>query len=70
MKWDKPNGAVQHTTDKRYCVVQATEENWIGYELTPFGTSRDLGVEPTDEKARALCEQHENMLAGHSRKSA
>jgi len=70
MKWDKPNGAVQHTTDKRYCVVQATEGNWIGYNLTPFGTSLDLGVESTDERARALCEQHENRLAGNSRKSA
>jgi len=70
MKWDKPNGAVQHTTDKRYCVIQATEGNWIGYELTPFGTSRDLCVEPTDEKARELCEQHENMLVGHTRRSA
>jgi hypothetical protein len=67
MKWDRPNGSVQHTADKRYCVVQATEENWIGYELTPFGTSVDLGTGSTDERARALCEQHENMLVGHSR---
>jgi len=59
MKWDKPNGAVQHTADKRYCVVQATEENWIGYELTPFGTSRDLGTESSDERARQLCESHD-----------
>jgi len=39
MKWDKPNGAVQHTSDKHYCVMQATEENWIAYELIQNGTA-------------------------------
>ena len=70
MKWDKPNGSVQHTTDKRYCIVQATEGNWIGYELTPFGTSRDLCVESTDERARALCEADEARFVAAHRRSA
>jgi len=63
MKWDKPNGAVQHTSDKHYCVMQATEENWVAYELVQNGTSHDLGVATTDQRARALCEAHHNRLA-------
>jgi hypothetical protein len=70
MKWDKPNGSVQHTADKHYCVVQATENNWIAYELTPYGTGAELGVKPTDFQARACCESHEARLIAEHRRTA
>jgi hypothetical protein len=59
MKWDKPNGARQGTVDGRYVIVQATENNWIAYELTQFGTGNELGVKPTDAEARNVCEDHD-----------
>lgn len=61
MKWLNPNGATQHTADKRYCVVQATEGNWIAYELGQT-TGEELGVKPTDAEARQVCEEHEELL--------
>lgn len=62
MKWLNPNGATQGTSDGRYVVVQATENNWISYELTPYGTGTELGVKPTAEQAKECCEAHEALL--------
>lgn len=70
MKWDKPTGSTQATTDGRYAVVHATETNWVAYELTPYGTGEDLGTRDTDLKARALCEAHEAQLTAAHRRSA
>lgn len=61
MKWDKPNYPTQHTTDRRYCIVQATEENWIAYRLG-LTTGEELGVKSTDEEARQVCECHEREM--------
>jgi hypothetical protein len=58
MKWEKPNHPTQYTTDRRYCIVQATEGNWIAYKMGPT-TGEELGVKPTDIQARQLCEAHE-----------
>jgi hypothetical protein len=66
MKWEKPNGSRQGTVDGRYVIVQATENNWIAYELTPFGTGNELGVKPTDAEAREVCEAHERQAMRRS----
>ena len=60
MKWEKPNGCRQLTTDGRYAVVQATENNWIGYQLG-VTTGIELGVKPTDAEAREVCEAYERV---------
>lgn len=60
MKWDKPNFPTQHTADKRYCIVQATEGNWIAYRLHAT-TGEELGVKPDPEEARRLCEEDEPL---------
>ncbi len=62
MKWLSPNGAVQHSADHRYAVVQATEGNWIAYALGPT-TGQELGLAGTDGKAREICEGHEERSA-------
>lgn len=62
MKWLPPNLPVQYSADKRYCIVRATENNWIAYELGPT-TGIDLGTRNTVERARELCEDHERDLA-------
>lgn len=58
MKWDKPSHPTQHSSDRRYCVVQATEGNWIAYRMGPT-TGEELGIKPTDIQARQLCEADE-----------
>lgn len=60
MKWEKPNGSRQGTVDGKYVIVQATEHNWIAYELGPTA-GVELGVKPTDEQARQICEDHERQ---------
>jgi hypothetical protein len=62
MKWDKPNGSVQWSADKRYLIVQANSQHWVAYEATPFVTATDLGTKGTDAEARGLCEEHEATL--------
>lgn len=59
MKWMARAGSTQHSADGRYCIVQATEFNWIAYKLTPYGTGEDLGSKPTDAEARTVCDIHE-----------
>lgn len=61
MKWNKPNLPTQSTVDGRYCIVQATGDNWIAYKLH-HTTGEELGVKPTDAEARQLCEDHEREL--------
>lgn len=62
MKWLPATGSTQGTEDKRYVIVKANSQDWVAYELTPLQTGLELGVTDTDERARALCEEHENML--------
>lgn len=61
MKWLPPNPPVQFSSDKRYCIVRATQENWIAYEMGPTAGIQ-LGVRVTDDRARELCEEHERDL--------
>jgi hypothetical protein len=61
VKWLPPNLPVQYSADRKYCIVRATETHWIAYELTPT-TGIDLGNRATDERARRLCEEHEDDL--------
>lgn len=62
MKWDKPNGSRQGSACGKYVIVQATENNWIAYALTPFATGDELGVKSTDEEARRVCDDHEREM--------
>jgi hypothetical protein len=66
MKWLNPNGPTQHSSDYKYAVVRATEDNWIAYVLGPTA-GEDLGTRDTAERARALCEQRHNMLVSQRR---
>lgn len=62
MKWLLPTtGGVQHSADKRYCIVKANERDWVAYELAPT-TGTELAVKRTDAEARAACEAHERLL--------
>ena len=61
MKWDKPDGAVQHTADKRYFIMEANSQQWVAYAKA-FGAGTELGVKPTDEEARQVCEDHDRLL--------
>ena len=62
MKWLPANGSTQANADGRYVIVNATSKHWISYELTPYGTGKDLGTSSTDEEARQVCEEHEVRL--------
>lgn len=62
MKWLNPHGSNQGTSDGRYAVVQATENNWIAYEMSPYSVGLELGVKPTAEQAKECCEAHEALL--------
>lgn len=68
MKWDKPTGAVQYSSNRAYCVVQANSQNWIAYQMG-ITTAEDLGTTDTDERARALCEERENRSESARRKA-
>lgn len=68
MKWDKPNGSTQWSTDKRYFIVQANSQQWIAYIKTSPATGDQLGEKATDAEAREVCEEHErDMLAWSKR---
>lgn len=69
MKWEKPQGATQHTTDGRYVIVQANTQHWVAYELHAT-TAKDLGTRTTDEAAREVCEAYEAQLTSAHRRSA
>lgn len=58
MKWDKPNGSTQATSDGRYNIVQANSQDWVAYLFTPFGHAETLGERKSDEEARQCCEDH------------
>ena len=66
MKWEKPDGGVQHTSDGRYCVMRATTEPeiWVAYAFSAFGTTADKVGEPLPsiEAARRCCELHEEQF--------
>lgn len=62
MKWLPPDGGVQHTADKRYCIMRATTEpeNWIAYAFSQFRTiAEKLGEMNSASDAREVCEEHE-----------
>jgi len=63
MKWDKPNGAVQHSAHGRYSIVRAVETGpvWIAYSMGPT-TAAQLGTTNSDELARQICEDDERDL--------
>lgn len=69
MKWDKPQGSTQATTDGRYVIVQANSQDWVAY-LMGYTTAKDLGTRDSDVKARELCESHESHLIDAHRRSA
>jgi hypothetical protein len=60
VKWLNPTGSTQHTGDGCYGIVRATEANWIAYRFHQT-TAEELGVKPTDEEARQLCEDDEPL---------
>lgn len=55
MKWDPPNGSVQYSADRKFCIVHANSKDWIAYEME-VTTAKELDVKPTDEEARTVCE--------------
>lgn len=63
MKWDKLDGSVQFSTDKRFSIVRAAETGpiWIAYAMGPT-TGEQLGTTNSDELARTLCEDHEREM--------
>jgi hypothetical protein len=63
VKWNKPDGGVQHTADGRYSIVRAVETGpiWIAYRMGPT-TAPQIGTTNSDELARQLCEDHERLL--------
>lgn len=69
MKWDLPNGSVQWSADRKYCIVQANERDWIAYAMRPT-TGDELAVKPTDTAARQVCEDHAVIHASLTRKQA
>ena len=58
MKWDKPTGCTQHTSDGRYCIMAANSKDWVAY-LLGYTCANDLGTRNSDEDARQLCEANE-----------
>jgi hypothetical protein len=60
VKWNKPDGGVQHSTDGRYGIVRAAETGpiWIAYALGPTA-GQQLGTTNDDGLAREICEGHE-----------
>lgn len=70
MKWEKPTGPVQMSSDGRYTIQHATETNWVAYVIPQYGKPQDLGARDTDIKARGLCEAHEAQLTAAHRRRA
>ena len=62
MKWDKPTPPTQMSSDGRYAIQHATENNWVAYAMPNFGKAEELGTVPTDEAARQVCEDHEREM--------
>lgn len=62
MKWDKPTGAIQMSSDGRYTIQHATEHNWVAYAIPKYGMAEKLGERDSDVKARACCIAHEATL--------
>ncbi len=63
MKWDKPDGGVQYSSDRRYSIVRAVETGpiWIAYAMGPT-TAAQLGTTNSEELARQMCEDDEREL--------
>lgn len=57
MKWDKITPPTQHSADRKYCIVQATQEHWIAYRIGST-TGEEIGKGSDDEGARQVCERH------------
>ena len=69
MKWDKPAGSTQQSSDGRYVIVQANSQDWVAYRMG-YTCAQDLGTSHSDEEARKLCESHESQLQAEHRRSA
>lgn len=69
MKWEKPLGSTQTTTDGRYCIVAANSRDWVAYAMA-FATATELGVRDSDLKARACCEAEEARLMASLKRRA
>lgn len=65
MKWNPPDGGVQHSADRRYVVMRATTdpEIWVAYAISAFGNTAEKIGEPLPniEGARECCEQYEPL---------
>lgn len=57
MKWDKITPPTQHSADRKYCIVQATQEHWIAYRIGST-TGEEIGKGSDDSGARQVCERH------------
>lgn len=70
MKWAKPDGGVQWSADKRFCIVRAVETGpvWIAYRMGPT-TGEQIGTTNSDELARQLCEDDEGYLESLRRRA-
>lgn len=69
MKWDRPLGSTQSTTDGRYVIVQANSRDWVAYQMG-YTIVNELGVRDSDLKARACCEAYEAQSTAAHRRSA
>ena len=66
MKWLSWDGSVQHTKDRKYCIVKANHEDFVAYMMGAT-TAVDLGSRKAESDARALCECHERTLLAQRR---
>lgn len=62
MKWEKPTGSTQHSSDGNYCIVQANSQDWVAYRMH-FTTAHDLGARKSEAEARQCCEDHARQPA-------
>lgn len=66
IKWNSPDGGLQHSADNRYCIMRATTdpEQWVAYLFSAFGTTAEKIGEPLSDiqAARKCCEAHEALL--------
>jgi hypothetical protein len=71
MKWLPVDGSVQHglgAGGRRYSVVQANSEDYVAYELMGT-TGEDLGNRKSEQGARELCEERENLHVSLQRRA-
>jgi hypothetical protein len=62
MKWEKPIGPVQMSSDGRYSIQHPIGITWIAYSIATVGTPAKLGEFDSDEKAKERCDDDEREL--------